>query len=849
MAWEDILADSNFQAESEDVKVNVAKNYFDQNIGSNTDFLAEASDVQEKVRSNFMATVQPSEPIVGRGVGAPRLRPRPEEAAGRMTVPGAPEERNVFETVGAGLRRGTVGGGVGLGRGIRYVGEVIGSETVSELGEDLAEYSQGVLAAHPDWAPAKEQAGRSWYHPERLAETVAETIPMMAGVMVATVAATKAGIAAGVAAGTARIAGAIIGGSPFGIVSAGQMYDKAREEGVDDSTAKWLAGTSGVLEVGLEIFGANKVLKMMGFDDLGKEGLKQAVTRTELIKNIARGAGEMSKVEALEEFSQTIKDNLIVKFGIDEGQEIFEGGLQSAVIGGIMGGLMGGGAQVFADFTAVPGAPEKAELPEVQALPKEVAERIVADQTIPAKRAQDIAAVLVPEIETQITPEKSAEESAMIMEELLEAAGVTMTAEEVEAVRTPIVEEPVDPVAAVAETVKTKLTETLDTIEPTSEMGAQVKEMLQAEVARVTAEVALPEAEIIPEVAAEPVTPKVIDTYVAEGLAHAKTDVTSQEVNVREQAIREEVGEEAADEYRISFNNEKIRQAKEKAKPGKVELDETLVNLLEPVRAELRERVEAKPELATDWILGKGGISTKDKLASEVKRIASIKEAGINLVRSEEKGGQPLDRLLGMAMDEGLMPADSTLNDFIAAIEEDVNLLKGGWKEQQKELKVLDRALDKTRALGKSEKAIFDKIVEEQSAIEKPAAAPEEVFELAPTPAAAVPGPVEEQLGLPIAKGQAEMPAAGLAAREAEGLEIIERPREIAAEKAQEKLFEKPATLTPETVPDGIQVTTKAIVEETGDVIDYIQPAKEALAETTDQLDKYKALLDCLKGR
>ncbi len=478
-------------------------------------------------------------PVRSRGV--PFLRPRPEEEAGRITIPEAPEERNILETFGAGVRRGFIGEGVGLGRGVAFVGEVVGSRKVAELGEGLAEFSQGVLDRHPEWAAAKEQSDRAWFHPERLTETVAEAIPMMATFMLPGGLAAKGLRLAGAAPKAARAAGAVIAGTPFGLVSAGEMFDKAREEGVDETTAKWLAGTAGVLEVGLELFGASKVINMMGLDKLSKEGMRQAVTKTEAIKNIARSAGELSLIEGLEEFSQTIKDNLITKFGIDEGQAVFEGGLQSAVVGGILGGLTGGGARSFGELTAIPRAEEKAEMPEIQALPKEVAERIVADQTIPAKAAKDVATYFA----NELPPTKSAEESARAMDDLLNEAGIGVTTDEVQdlkgqiargvaigeeavtpgeidvdrlniALNTPPfqrtaedrleiqhamkqdvdidiasvftgrqeVREPVSPIESMTESLETKLEAKINTIEPTTDLGNELLDTIKEQTVR-----------------------------------------------------------------------------------------------------------------------------------------------------------------------------------------------------------------------------------------------------------------------------------------------------------------------------------------------------------------------------
>ena len=100
-------------------RAQLAENYFAKNFGEDPEFQAQDIDTQGRVRSNFLSTIQPQtiEPVVEpvpsptitpvRGVEdrtVSALRPRPEEALGRITTPEAPEERSVLETAGAGCR-------------------------------------------------------------------------------------------------------------------------------------------------------------------------------------------------------------------------------------------------------------------------------------------------------------------------------------------------------------------------------------------------------------------------------------------------------------------------------------------------------------------------------------------------------------------------------------------------------------------------------------------------------------------------------------------------------------------------------------------------------------------------
>ena len=95
--------------------------------------------------------------------GFPPIEDKPE------AIPTAPEERSFIETVGAGLRRGAVGVGTQIGRGVSYLGAEAELPGLEEMGDVTSEYYEDIIKEHPEWQPAKEQSEREWYHPERLA--------------------------------------------------------------------------------------------------------------------------------------------------------------------------------------------------------------------------------------------------------------------------------------------------------------------------------------------------------------------------------------------------------------------------------------------------------------------------------------------------------------------------------------------------------------------------------------------------------------------------------------------------------------------------------------------------------
>ncbi|MEE9316102.1 MAG: hypothetical protein V3U97_03230 [bacterium] len=656
---------------------------------------------------------------VSDSIGIPKLRPKPEEAAGRELLPGAPEERTFIETIGAGLRRGAIGEGVGIGKGVEFLGDVIGSETVATLGEDLATFSEGVLRRHPEWAAAKEQSERAWFHPERLAETVAEAIPMMATFLIPGGLAAKGLRLAGATAKAARTAGAVISGTPFGVVSAGEMYDEALRAGVDQSTAKWLAGTAGVLEVGLELYGAGKLIELMGLDKLGKEGIRQAVTKVEALKNIARSAGEIAKVEALEEFSQTVKDNVIKKYGIDEGQEIFEGGLQSFVVGGIMGGLLGGGGRAFTEFTARP-----EETPS--AVAQTIVTGLVKDKVVSVDQGQSI----IEEFGNTITEEMSPEENSEVLENILGEIGIegfrslkedTLPEAEI------IPETTEERVAATTEDIKTKVTETLDAIEPQTEVAAKVKDLLKEEVTKIVTapviEEVLPEAEIIGEELVSPREQAYIDAAVSLGVdTQGKT------------------ADQIIDEVSFAIEEQGLTEAEI--------LPEEIIT--EPVR----EAPEVIPTAAIEPSLPEAAPPVTPEVAIEEVPVEPVVEP--TLVEAITPIEVPL-------APEAITPVEA-----VSSVIQEGDILTRGVKPYKTER----AAMNAIQARG----------LEGYEAVELESG--EWVGRtIAPIPEA-IPR-AEEQIGLPIDTGKAELPITPLRGKQADRFEIIDRAKEVEAEKVQ----------------------------------------------------------------
>ena len=66
MAWDNIIADPEFQKQSAQVKARVAVNYFKEHIVSDPDFANQPVEVQGKVKANFFSSIQGESPFEAR---------------------------------------------------------------------------------------------------------------------------------------------------------------------------------------------------------------------------------------------------------------------------------------------------------------------------------------------------------------------------------------------------------------------------------------------------------------------------------------------------------------------------------------------------------------------------------------------------------------------------------------------------------------------------------------------------------------------------------------------------------------------------------------------------------------
>jgi hypothetical protein len=164
-----------------------------------------------------------------------------------------------------------------IGKGIQGFGELTGSDTLQDYGQEMAQRNEQEIAdanyQRPEGADGIVKnlregdfvnAGKS------LAYGVAEAAPQMAGGIVAS--------SAAMASSPVIAGGLLLGGTAYGITSAmGENKDEKEEKGLDaDATASDLTAAiaSGLIEI-LPVKGGGATLKILkeGAQEVGQEGL------------------------------------------------------------------------------------------------------------------------------------------------------------------------------------------------------------------------------------------------------------------------------------------------------------------------------------------------------------------------------------------------------------------------------------------------------------------------------------------------------------------------------------------------------------------------------------------------
>ena len=770
MAWEDILNDTNFQAEPEEVKVKVAENYFDQNIGSNADFQIETPEIQSRVRDNFIATLRPPEPVAptpGLGVGAP--------------------ERTVLGTVGD-IGISALKGAISLPQAVVGILDIPTGGYAGKLLEDAGYRPEEAKAILDQYlSPAQQAANKevaeaegflptieaAIKNPSVIAHTVLESAPSMIG---------GAGVARGVlkvAPKLSAIAAAAIGESVIAGGAGAEQLRAASETGL--LSAKEAAAAT-ALGIGTGILGAmgGKIAQKFGFadvDTLLAQGSADIAREGE--KGVIRRIIEGGISEGLfEEAPQSAQEQMWMNAAQDK--PLLEGVGNQAAMGMLAGIAMGGGVNVFA---GTPPTPRPGEIAGPESVVQNVIDGLRAERSITSQQGE----IILGKFTERTSPDMAPDDYAEIFNSILAEEGIyvgepdpipegtlalpapegwgegfeMITDEEARRRRmkgmpitsgidpeaqlllppgqgfvlVPKIEalqkvgqklpgEKRAPIIEATETVKKKLTETLDTIEPRTEMGSQVKELLQEEVAKIEKRIEAPEAELLPvEGEVIPTAPPVIEEPVT--LEAAAEPVAAPEAIAPAEEITEEGIPAAPTPPFELVIEDKIPQ-----------LDSPNRQIIEAIRAEVE--------------VGEAG-----------KRVPVTTPEG-EVIGTQAEG--------------------STFPEYFQ---------DKGYKKKPVMI-ALKKALEGKKLAPGQERIVRDlhdsfmrARPDQIAALEAEQVAPE--FELAPTPAAAPVVPAEEQLDL--LKVQAEMPKEKIAATEAE-LELIERPREIAVEKAQVKIEE-----------------------------------------------------------
>ena len=188
----------------------------------------------------------------------------------------APESQADTSGMGA-IKYGVDNAGKLIGKGIQGFGELAGSDTLQDYGQEMAERNEQEIAdanyQRPEGADGIVKnlregdfanAGKS------LAYGVAEAAPQMAGGIVAS--------SAAMASSPVIAGGLLLGGTAYGITSAmGENRAEKEEQGLDaDATASDLSAAiaSGLIEI-LPVKGGGATLKILkeGAQEVGQEGL------------------------------------------------------------------------------------------------------------------------------------------------------------------------------------------------------------------------------------------------------------------------------------------------------------------------------------------------------------------------------------------------------------------------------------------------------------------------------------------------------------------------------------------------------------------------------------------------
>lgn len=802
MAWNDILNDPEFQSQTDEVKATVANNYFNRNIVT-PEFQAQTSEIQDRVHANFLSTIKPQD--TGLGI-------KPERTVlGTVKDVGIAALKGSIGLVQAGIGVADIPTGGRVGKALEIIGlrPEEAQQILSEEFSPAQKAAQKTVSEAEGFFPTVKAAVKS---PSTIVQTVIESAPLMIG---------GAGIARGALAILPKLTPLVAAAFGEGAIAAGATAEQLRvenESGLLEIKDSLAALASGTITGALGVIGG-KIAKRLGIADVdtllargGGEVTEKGVIRRVLEGGITEGI--------FEELPQSAQEQ--VWMNAAQGKPLLEGVEKQAAIGLLAGGVVGGGVQLVTGGVA----PEVIPTPQDKA--QELVDGIVSKGSLTPEQGEAILAGF----SERVQPEMTTDDQAELFNSLLQE---TIAAEEAALPEAEIVPETTEErVAATTENIKTNVTQALDAIEPQTEIAAQVKDLLQEEVTKiVTKPVVIPEAEIVGEELVSPREQAYLDAAVNLGIdTQGKTaEQIINEVNfaIEEQGLTEaeilpeeikpvrEAPEEiptAAIEPSLPEAAPPVIQEPTGAKPFDLVIQEKVAvlddpnrQILEAIRAEVnageagRRIVTETPEGET---IGASEPSTfpeyfQNKGYKKKQTLVAIDKA------LEGKKLAPGQELLIQDLHEGYMRArPEQITELKKAFTgkqtiKASQLNKGDtFTSDQEVLTVRGVGKDGTVTLedGTVSVVLEDETVEiDSGSLTK--ASQKEKLALEPTPAPEAVARAEEQITLPIDTGKAELPKTPLRGKQAERIELIDRPKEIAAEKAQvtieEAIKEKPA--------------------------------------------------------
>src|SRR4030066_637479 len=257
------------------------------------------------------------------------------------------------------------------------------------------------------------------------------------------------------------------------------------------------------------------------------------------------------------------------------------------------------------------------------------------------------------------------------------------------------------------------------------------------------------------------------------------------------------------------------------AVPQGVETVSAPKGVVEPAQpARRKAKAEADTEISiTDFIRKYGGLSLeKEALKGEIRDRLTIKE-GYNLVNN--KTGHTLDDMTGAAIAGGFLSEGASIRELLDAINNDVTAKKAktqtgrAWSIFKQDFEIPEQPAPEAPRIGKDQ----------------------EMFA----------GVNKAPLGI------------GLKTEKAQAEDLLEGFREPEEDK-QAGLFKEGAKPTQkaivpvreninlEAIPEGLTLEIKAIREKTGKEVTVKEDAKTAIMDSQETVDKYAALLECLRA-